>query len=380
MAAPLLLHIYPTFAVGGAQVRFAAIANHFGRRWRHAIVAMDGNTACRERLDTTLDAHFPDIAMRKGDTLGNVRRFRTVLKEMRPQTLVTSNWGSIEWAMANALAPLATHVHVEDGFGPEERSRQIPRRVWTRRLVLRRCTTVLPSQTLLRIATNTWRLPPARLHYVPNGIDLDRFSAVRSDPEAKPLGGFPAGPVIGTVAALRPEKNIARLLRAFHLAAGDRPGRLVIVGDGAERPALEALARDLGITQRVTFTGHQANPAATLAQWDIFALSSDTEQMPLSLLEAMASGLAVASTDVGDVRAMLPADSRAYAVGGDDAALAASLRALMADPGLCRTLGRSNRIKVAQDHGQARMFAAYADLFDGITAPTRPHPGPSPGR
>ena len=49
--APLLLHVYPAFAVGGSQTRFAAVANHFGRRWRHAIIAMDGNIACRERLD-----------------------------------------------------------------------------------------------------------------------------------------------------------------------------------------------------------------------------------------------------------------------------------------------------------------------------------------
>ena len=125
--APLLLHVFSTFAPGGPQVRFAAIANHFGRRWRHAVVAMDGNTACRERLDPGLDVSFLESGAVKGDTLGNIRRFRAALRAMRPAALVTSNWGSIEWAMANAL-PLVRHVHLEDGFGPEERDRQLPRR------------------------------------------------------------------------------------------------------------------------------------------------------------------------------------------------------------------------------------------------------------
>jgi hypothetical protein len=96
MTAPLLLHVYATFAVGGPQVRFAALANRFGREFRHAIVAMDGNTACRERLDPGLDVTFPPVEIRKGDTLGNRRRFRAVLAGLRPDALVTSNWGSIE--------------------------------------------------------------------------------------------------------------------------------------------------------------------------------------------------------------------------------------------------------------------------------------------
>lgn len=355
MIAPLLLHVYPTFAVGGAQARFAAIANHFGRRWRHAIVAMDGNIACRERLDPGLDVSFPVVEIRKGDTLDTVWRLRRVLAVLRPQTLMTANWGAIEWAMANAFVGIR-HVHVEDGFGPEERDTQLRRRVLTRRLVLRRCTTVLPSQTLLKIALDTWRLPPGGVRYIPNGVDLSRFSAA-----PRPATDTP---VIGTVAALRPEKNLSRLIRAFALATADQPGRLVIVGDGAERAMLEALAAGLGVADRVNFTGHLRDPQSAYAGFDIFALSSDTEQMPLSVLEAMASGLPVAATDVGDVRGMLAAPGRAYVTPLDDAALAASLRALLANPAARLEAGAANRAQAAENHDQAAMFAAYAALYD----------------
>ncbi len=214
---------------------------------------MDGNTACRERLSPELDVVFPELDIRKGDTLGNVRRFRRALKALRPATLITSNFGSIEWAIANAV-PVARHVHIEDGFGPEERGTQIPRRVWLRRLFLQHSTVVLPSRVLWRIAAETWRLPMKRLRYVPNGIPLAAFRT----PDAMAFAG--SGLVVGTVAALRAEKNLPRLLRAFRLVADDMVVRLVVVGDGPERAGLETLAAELGIAGMVQFTGHLARP------------------------------------------------------------------------------------------------------------------------
>lgn len=361
---PLILHVFPSFAVGGVQVRFAAIANHFGRRWRHAVVAMDGDLSCRERLHPALDVEFPTITVQKGDTPGNVLRFRRLLRRMRPDLLVTSNWGSIEWSLAN-LGTVARQVHIEDGFGPDDRDGRLPRRVLLRRAVLRRRPVVLPSRTLWQIATRVWHLDPRWLRHVPNGIDVARFAGP-SQPGERP------GPVIGTVAALRPEKNIARMLRAFALAAPGGPGSLVIAGDGPERPALEGVAQALGIHSRVRFTGHVADPVALLKRLDIFALSSDTEQMPLSLLEAMAAGLPVAATDVGDIRSMLAEANAPYVTAPDDAALAAGMRALLGQAGLRRVLGVANRAKVEQEFNQEAMFQAWAAVFDGTLGPVQP--------
>lgn len=360
-ATPLLLHVFPTFAVGGAQVRFAALANRFGRQWRHAIVALDGVTDCAARLSPDLDVTFPATPTRKGDLPGNLRAIRRLLRAMRPDVMVTSNWGSIEWALAN-LAPLVRHIHTEDGFGPEERARQLPRRVWTRRLALRRSAVVLPSRNLLRIGTDLWRLDPTRLHYIPNGVDLARYAA---DPAviATMRASWPGeGPVVGIVAALRPEKNIGRLLRA---AAGvEQPMRLVIVGDGGERGALETLAASLNLGA-VHFAGHVADPSKLYAAFDVFALSSDTEQMPLSVLEAMAASRPVASTDVGDVRAMLTPENAQAVVPATDAALTGALRLLLGDPALRQRLGAANHAKAMCDYQAETMFQAYATLLTG---------------
>ncbi|MEI7710291.1 MAG: glycosyltransferase [Rhodospirillales bacterium] len=354
---PLVVHVFPTFAVGGAQVRFAAIANHFGAAFRHIVVALDGNFECRERLRPDLDAKFPAVDAPKGSMFGNARRFRQLLKQWRPDVLVTGNWGAIEFAMAN-IPPVARHIHVVDGFGPEERATQIPRRIWTRRLVLARSPVVLPSRNLVRIATEVWKLDPRFVHYVPNGIDLGRFAIAARSPHDGP-------PVIGTVAALRAEKNLARLIRAFARVVADTPARLTIVGDGEERAMLEALVASLGVGQHVTFAGHRSDTPALYAGFDVFALSSDTEQMPLSVIEAMASGLPVASTDVGDVRSMVAPDNDAFVVSLDDDAMADALTALLRDKARRDVLGAANLDKARRDFAEAAMFERYRALWMG---------------
>ncbi|MDE2581320.1 MAG: glycosyltransferase [Rhodospirillales bacterium] len=359
-AVPAICHVYATFAVGGPQMRFAALANRFAERYRHLIVAMDGDTAARERLGPQVDADFPPVPIRKGATLENRSRFRAALRAWRPDLLVTCNWGSIEWAMAD-LPRLVPHIHIEDGFGPEEQAGQLRRRVLTRRAVLRWSTVVVPSRTLYRLATEVWRLPARRVRYIPNGIDLGRFASAA--PERFPGEGL----VIGTVAALRPEKNLSRLLRACRVVADRLPLRLVIVGAGPQRAALEALAAELGLGGQVIFAGHSPSPAGFYRGFDLFALSSDTEQMPLSVIEAMAAGLPVAATDVGDVREMVAAEGAPYVVPRDADALAGAILALAADPAARARIGAANRVRAAHEFDQETMFAAYAGLFAAAT-------------
>lgn len=365
--APLILSVFPTFAVGGAQVRFAALANRYGARWRHAILSLDGRTECAERLSpevpvTLLPAGF---AQQEG-IYGRLMTIHAVLRRLRPATLVTSNWGSIEWALAGLLVPGMRRLHTEDGFGPDEAAGQKPRRMLLRRLVLRRTELALPSTVLLRAAREQWKLPERRLHYVPNGLDLARFRPGRAAPELAPPG---EGPVIGTVAALREEKNIGRLLRAAALLRTEGVAfRLLIVGDGGEREELEEDAERLGLAGVTRFTGHLPDPSASYGAMDVFALSSDTEQMPFSVMEAMACGLPVAATEVGDLRAMLSEPNLPYLAAKDDAALAAALRPLLADAALRATLGAANRAKAERDYDEETMFRRYAALIDG-TAP-----------
>jgi glycosyltransferase involved in cell wall biosynthesis len=353
-----LLHAFSTFRVGGSQIRFCTLANRFGARYRHVIFSMDGRYDCRDRLADGLNIEIADVLAKKPDTLGNRRRFRSYLRAHRPDLLVTYNWGSLEWAMAN-WPPLLRHVHIEDGFGPEEADRQLLRRVLTRRLVLSRSQIIVPSRTLEKIALNVWRLDPRRVRYIPNGIDCARFSA----PGIAPFDWPGSGLIVGTLAALRPEKNLRRLLDAFRLVRSHFPCRLLIAGDGPERESLETHVEALGLREHVRFTGHVGEPERIYAALDIFALSSDTEQMPITVIEAMAAGLPIAATEVGDISQMISDESRPFLAERDAASLARSILRLLGSPELRARIGAANR-KVAETRFEERtMTAAYAELF-----------------
>jgi glycosyltransferase involved in cell wall biosynthesis len=365
MSPPLLLHVFPSFSVGGAQVRLAKLANRFGSRWRHAVVALDGRTECLERIDPDVPFEILPSPLRPGQSLpARLLSIGAFLRRVRPDLLITSNWGSIEWAMARLAMPTLPHLHTEDGFGPEESLGQFQRRILTRRLALRWSEVVLPSRILLRSAIDQWRLPPGKIHYVPNGLDLTQF---RPDEARQQDEGD--CPIIGTVAALRAEKNLPRLLRAAALLRQEgMTFRLSVLGQGPEREGLEALADASGLQDCITFGGHVADPSSAYRRFDIFALSSDTEQMPFSILEAMATGLPIASTDAGDISVMVSAENKPHVVPQDDAALAASLKPLLTDAALRHRLGAANRVKAQQDFDQEVMFQAHARLIERACA------------
>jgi glycosyltransferase involved in cell wall biosynthesis len=359
-ATPLLLQVFPTLDTGGAQARFIALANHFGRSVRHAVVAMDGNYNSVRSLDSDIEVTLPRVQIRKGRSLANRQAFREALKTVRPDLLITHNWGTIEWAMAN-WPTFVRHIHIEDGFGAEEADCQFFRRVLTRRLFLSRSTLVVPSQNLVSIARRIWRFPEKRVRFIPNGIDCPLYAG---PPDAALVRAWAGrGPVIGTVAGLRAEKNVARLLRAFASVARDTSGQIVIVGDGRERPALQALSAELGIGSRVLFTGHVADPSRLYGAFDIFALTSDTEQMPFTILEAMAAARAIVATNVGDIYRMVAPENRPYIVQRSDGAVSAALRALLGDPILRRAIGRANRDTAEVAHQRDSMFEDFAELF-----------------
>jgi glycosyltransferase involved in cell wall biosynthesis len=348
---PDLLHVFSTFTVGGPQTRFTTIANTLGPSWRHRVLALDGRYEAATLLGNEVEYARVADPGRKGQGLRNVARAAGLLRRTRPHLLVTYNWGAIEWALAARLIGFP-HLHVADGFGPEEADSQLPRRVHARRVALGGATHVLiPSRTLLA-AASAWHVPRARLHYVPNGVDAERFTPRLHDAAAPTVH-------VGTLCPLRAEKNVGRLLDAF--AAASRPQAILSIwGDGPERSALEMRAAALGIAGRTRFLGHTRDPVRALAQLDLFAITSDTEQMPMALLEAMAAGLPVAATDVGDVAAMLADENRPYVVDRHDlVGLATSLARLIDDGTRRAQLGAANRARVARDFTLQQMVERW---------------------
>jgi len=361
---PRLLHVHGSFSLGGKEARAVRLMNLWGDRARHSVVSAAPHLmSARDAIDPDLKADFPESPPLAGKP--SLRRFRAIAQFLSGYDLVLSyNWGAMDAVMAHRLhAPslnLPPLIHHEDGFNADETAGLKPQRNLYRRLALHRAhALIVPSIRLDGIARQVWRQPPARVHLIRNGIDTVRY-AEPCAPDAVPgLLRAPGKLLVGTLAGLRPVKNIPRLVRA--VAPHRDRLQLVVIGEGPDRDAILAEAQAQGLTD-ICLPGFMSEPWRFMGLFDLFALSSDSEQFPISLVEAMAAGLPVASTDVGDVAHMVAPENRPFIV-PDEAGLTAALGALAADPDLRRRLGDANRHRARRDFTEEAMVAAYATLY-----------------
>ena len=375
-----LLHLHSTFSPGGKELRAAKLMNAFGPGVEHVVVSgiadeLGAAAAVSPAVSVTYPTDFPPLAGKPG-----LRRWWRIARAMRGFDLaLTYNWGAMDavgahWLFGRALG-LPPLVHHEDGFNQDEAHTRKPVRNRFRRLTLgTAAAVVVPSRVLETIAANEWRVVPGRLRRIANGIALDDYVvAAPSDTTSQGLPALAKHPGqlwLGTLAGLRAVKNLPRLVWAF--AALPPSWQLVIVGEGEERAAIIAQADRLGLADRVHLPGFAPEPARVLRQFDLFALSSDSEQFPISVVEAMAAGLAVVSPAVGDVAAMVAAENRPLiTVPGDDAAFSAALASAGCDPELRTAVGAANRARALTEYGEEPMIEAYRTVYAG--ALKRPH-------
>lgn len=365
---PRILHLHSTFAAGGKELRCVRLINAFGPGIAHAIVSGEpGETGAGRYISraiaVTYPTNFPPLV--GSPTPGRLQR---LARAMAGFDLVLSyNWGAIDAAMAHTLFGqafgLPPLIHHEDGFNRDEQRRLKVRRNFYRRLALGRASgLVVPSEALEEIALTAWMQPLGRVKRIANGVDTAAFA---KRPRADALRGVVKRPGeywVGAVAGLRPVKNLPALVRA--VAPLPEFWQLVIVGEGPERGAIREEAERLDIAHRVHLPGFVANPERFVGLFDIFALSSQSEQFPISVVEAMAAGMPVAAPAVGDIAAMVSeANAPLIAPPGDEAALAGALAALAADPALRERLGRANRTKARAEFDEKAMIGAYRRLY-----------------
>ncbi|WND02669.1 glycosyltransferase family 4 protein [Temperatibacter marinus] len=367
-----ILHIFSTFEVGGPQRRFIDLIRMQMKgepnSFKHHILALDGCYDAYALLPEeskgaqVIKVEPPDLSR---GLVKNILTIKAFLSEHKASQILTYNWGSIEWSLAARFCSKKSYIHVQDGFGPEEQSSQIFRRKVFRRLGYGgRCKIIVPSHYLKEMALKTWGRSLSSLCYIPNGIDLERYSIAPEVGLRKELSLHADHCVIGTVCAMRPEKNIGRLIEAFSLVEKDYPNaRLLLVGDGMALPAMKMLAERIGLKEKILFAGHQTQPERYSCLFDIFALSSDTEQMPLAVLESMAAGKVIAATDVGDVSTMVAAENRPYIYGKSAKILAQNLGQLVATKAVLSSIGEKNKEKAFADFSDAQMYKKWAQIY-----------------
>lgn len=343
--------------------------NVFGDAAEHVILsAVPGALGARDAIDPAVRVSFPGDAAPPLHGKPSPARYDRLSRYMQQFDLVlTYNWGSMDAVGARrmfaGIRTLPRMIHHEDGFNVSESERLNTKRNLFRRLMLPTAERlVVPSQRLEDVAYNVWKQPEKRVVRIPNGIDISRYAGLA---EAGSIPGFARAPgdvIVGTLAGLRGIKNLPRLVRA--VAAQPPHVKLVIVGEGPERNTILAEAARLGIAERVLLPGFLAEPHRYVGHFDIFALSSDSEQFPISLVEAMAAGLPVVSTDVGDVKTMVAPQNQSLIVSAsNEVALADALSRLVSDHDMRETLGSANRAIAVRDYDEAAMIARYRVLY-----------------
>ena len=227
--------------------------------------------------------------------------------------------------------------------------------------------------------------PEQKVVVIPNGVDVKRF-APRSDGARSEcarsecaslrhdLGIPPDAPLVGMVAALRPEKNHPLLLNSAQRVLQRVPAaQFVVVGDGPERQRLMEMAAELQIFDSVHFIGSRPDIPELLAIFDVFALSSHIEANPVSILEAMATGLPVVATRVGSVSDVVRDGQTGYLVAPDASQqMADQLITLLTDRQRARKAGVASRQEVVKNWSLEHMVHGYEALISQLHASKRP--------
>lgn len=368
--APRILHVHSTFDAGGKELRNVRLINAWGRDADHGIVSGDlDKRSAAQLIGSKPRVSWPKFPSLQGKpTPGRLSR---LAKAMAGYDLIcTYNWGAIDAVMAHTvfadafnLPPL---VHHEDGFNEDEAKRLKTRRNWYRKIALgRTAALVVPSARLEDIALNIWSQPRSRVQRIPNGIDTRAFAAPAKRDVLPGLVKHKDEFWVGTLAGLRAVKQLDVLVRAMDRMPAE--WQLVIVGEGPERERLLAEAERIGAEDRVHLPGFVAEPQKLVGLFDIFALSSLSEQFPISLVEAMAAGLPVVAPRVGDIGSMVASDNGPALVDpGDETALAKSLARLADDPVTRDRMGQANRKKAREEFDEQRMIERYKALYWGL--------------
>jgi glycosyltransferase involved in cell wall biosynthesis len=213
--------------------------------------------------------------------------------------------------------------------------------------------------------------PAKRIAVIPNGVDTVKFAPI-SDVGAvrRELGIDENAPVVGIVAALRPEKNHALFLEMARRVMRQLPtARFLIVGDGLQRAALEQRTAELGLESNVLFVGSRDDVPRLLAAMDVFALTSHIEANPISILEAMSVGRPVVATNVGSIHeAVIDSVTGNLVPSGDAAQLTERVLSLLTDEPRRLEMGAAARLSVVEHWSIESMVSGYEQLIQSIYA------------
>ena len=352
----VVVHVVLSLDLGGLErVVLDLTREGIGRGQRVVVLCLERSGLLAPPAEA-LGAQVVSVHKPPGLRLGTIGRIRAVLRAVDPDIIHTHQLGALFYTGPASRCPI---VHTEHGkSGGDSR-----RRRWLKRVAAyyasRFCGV---SGDIMAEAVASRIVSRRKACVLPNGIDTGRFADRGGRPVVRREFGIPAhAPVVGTVGRLSEIKRQDLLIRAFarvRMAVPD--AHLLLVGAGPMMGALGELAAGLGLGECVHFTGYQPEPERLYQSFDVFALTSRSEGMPLAVLEAWATGLPVVATRVGGLPEMFGNAGAGVLVEPDDeVGMASALADLLANPERVRALGEAGRQRVEERYSLRRMADEY---------------------
>ena len=308
---------------------------------------------------------FFEFNRRDGNDPKLVASLYGLIRRERPDVLHTHAWGTLcEGVIAGKLAGVPCIVHGEHGTMELK-----PRNLWVQRNVWRFVDRVLSvsSELAERMAKETG-FPRQAITVIRNGVDLSRFGSIDRGAARTRLGLGAEEYAIGTVGRLVPVKDQLSLLRAVAiLRARGLTCRVLIAGEGPLEQELKQAAASLGIDDKVHFLGARDDVPAIMAALDVFTLTSRSEGLSNTILEAMASSLPVVATDVGgNVELVVDGLTGVLVPAETPEKTAAALAGLWADVDGRRRMARAARERAESEFSLSGMIRHYESLYTTV--------------
>ena len=374
---PLVVHLLYRLDFGGLETVLAECINRMApAKYRHAIVCLTDYTAFADKI-TRPGVGLYALHKPPGPGLGTHVRLWQLLRRLRPTILHTYNLSAIEYALTATVAGVPVRVHAEHGRDLSDPTGANRKHNLLRRLMTPFIDTFIPvSKDLRHWLQTVIRVPQSKNLLINNGVDTDQFRpATNTTAASAAAGGDMSGDAtftVGTVGRIQDIKNHRGLVLAFEQLCALLPEqahrlRLTIAGDGPLMPALRQQVAASRVGSRISLLGARSDIADLMRSFSVFILPSFAEGTPITLLEAMASGLPVVASDVGGIPEVVsPGHTGMLVAPTDHAGMAAALAAYFSDPPLAARHGAAGRSTIEQHYSITAMLTNYTALYDAL--------------
>lgn len=363
-----ILHVVPLFGLGGMERVICAVINGTAKSYTHEILVLHDDCAARKWIHQ--ESMQISCLHKSNDYQKFIKRLFRSIKDIRPDVMMTYCWGGTDAIWVGRLLGITRIIHNEHGFNMDEARTTSLRRNLMRALLYRMAhKVVVVSQALKKDMVTSMHIDADHVQFIANGIDAKVFviDPCERNKARESLGFTEENFVIGYVGRLDPVKNFDLMIETLRIClCEDNNVRMLIVGDGQERARIEQLCSEKQIRAYVTFVPKTANVLPYVSALDAFLLTSLREQMPMTILEAMALEVPVVVSKVGELPYILSHGKDGMLVDlAEPPAVFAQALLVLRDPARRRAMGTAARHKVVTAYQAEAMVEKYRTIFDG---------------